>query len=462
MFQIRAGHATLAAIGAGALAVVAIPVAAAPQQINVKDVAGLQAAVINAAPGSTIRLAPGDYPNIDIKRQNNGARITITGPRSARFQKLQFIKPAQGWRVHGVSLLAGTPGVSPTNLPAVYIWRASDISFDNVLITGIADSPDAWGDNGKGLSLLASSGIVLANSEVRHVRLISGFQDSRGVVFVNNRFHDAREGLQISNSHGLLVRNNSFEGWTPRYDLGEHSDMIQFWTRNRPNGSSRVEIANNFLSAGLDRNVQGLFVRAEDHEKGKYPEGFHRNWVVRNNIYFGSSKHGITLGDVRGAIVENNTVLAAPHAFVGKVPVSADGRSSSGHMPHINLLRSTEAVMRNNLAPGFSLAETAIVENINNLQYRPRAPELALNPAGSFAAPLVAGQHKVDFFAIVPGSQAAQQGLGADVRTVGPQATPEPIAALEARARALADTADPYLLPLVARPRPPAPVPAPN
>lgn len=436
---------TVAALPHAALAQKAPPASesASASVINVADRTELNAAILSAPPGSTIRLAPGDYPGITVRRRIDGAPVLITGPREARLIRMTFSNPASGWRLSGVTILAGVPGVGPYGGQALAFARATDIGIDNVLIHGVAPGPDAWNEGSKGLLFTRAEAIAIANSEIRHVRLIAALQDSRGIVIANNRFTDAREGLQVSNVQGLLVRGNLFRGWVPRFDLKEHPDMIQFWTRHRPTGSARVEISNNLLDAGDDRAVQGIFTRAEDYETGKAPQGFHHDWVIRNNIYFGSSKHGISLSDVQGVLVENNNVLASPHAFVGKRPVSADGRSGTGYKPFILLLRSTQAQVRNNLAAFIaSTAEPGPVQLSNNQQYKPASPKDGLNPDNSFNAPLLAGPHDPGDFALVNGSEAQRKGRGADAGKVGPRSQNEAINPLVAQARALADAPD--------------------
>ncbi|WP_439547360.1 right-handed parallel beta-helix repeat-containing protein [Sandarakinorhabdus sp.] len=425
------------------------------QAIDVSDVAGLRAAITSAAPGSTIRLAPGDYAGIDVNRAIDGAPVAISGPRDARLIQMKFTAPARNWHLRGVTLLAGKPDVGPYGGSAVTFTRAQDVALDDVLIHGVAPGPDSWNEGSKGLALTQAQGIVLANSQVRHVRLLAALQDSRGVVLVNNDFQDARDGVLVSNVQGLLIRNNLFQGWLPRYDLKEHPDMIQFWTRHRPHGSARVEISNNLMDAGENRAVQGIFARAEDMEYNKAPQGFHRDWVIRNNIYFGSSKHGISLSDVQGVLVENNSVLASPHAFVGRQPISPDGRSGTGYKPFILLLRTTKGEVRGNIAPFIATAKTATVLTDNNLIFQPAKPADAVNPKGSFAAPIGAGKHDVKDFLIVAGSEAQRTGRGADASQVGPRAQPEALAGLQATARALADVVDEYLN----QPAEPAPAP---
>lgn len=428
---------------------------AASGQINVDDKLSLNAAILSAPPGSTIRLAPGDYVDVSIRRRIDGAPVVITGPRDARLIRMTFTNPASGWRVSGVTILAAVPGVGPYGGQAVNFARAADIGLDNVLISGVAPGPDAWNEGSKGLLFTRAEGIAVANSEIRHVRLIAALQDSRGIVIANNRFLDAREGLQVSNVQGLVIRNNLFRGWVPRYDRKEHPDMIQFWTRARPTGSARVEISNNLLDAGEERSVQGIFTRAEDYEKNKAPQGFHRDWVIRNNIYFGSSKHGISLSDVQGVLVENNSVLASPHAFVGRQPVSADGRSGTGYKPFILLLRSTQAQVRNNLAAFIaSTAEPGPVVAKNNQQYKPISAGDGLNPGKSFPGPLVAGDKNPADFQLVAGSEAQRKGRGADASKVGPRSQAEPIEPLVTRARQLADVVDDFMQSAPALPAP--------
>lgn len=416
-----------------------VPGIAQSGTIRVDSPNGLAQAVAAATAGSQILLAPGDYPMISINRAGDAdgrSGIRISGPREARIAGLRFGPAASGWQVDGVTVLGPAD-----NSAAIDVSGGRRITLSRVLVNGTAPGDGPENEAGAGLNLRGASAITLADSEVRHVRLVMRIWDVRGLVVSGNHFHGAREGLAINGAHGLVIHHNHFEDWRPRFDLGEHPDMIQFFNRYVADGTNDVSIIGNLMVAGDDWMVQGLFGGAQDFQKGLAPNGFMRNMVVRNNIYYGSAYHAISLGDVDGIVVENNTVLASPHAFVGKQPPDPAGRTSSGTMPRILLGGVRGARVTGNIAPRVLQRRVAdppaVVEN--NFSYEPRVPDDALNPGRSFAAPLVKGLSRLTDFAVLPQSEAGKRRQGADISAVGPAAANHDVAALAAQARALAE-----------------------
>lgn len=430
----------LTGVGAMALGVLPQPSLLAAQArgdvVDVADGKALSNAVRWARPGTTIRLAAGAYPTLQIDRAIDGPAIRITGPREARIDQLQFMN-AQGWQLDGVTILGGIGRAMPVDIAA-----SKNIVLTNVLITGSTPDPDPRWEESNGITIRNSENVVLALSEVTHVKQIAGLRDSFGIVVEGNRFTNAREGLMMRAVHGLVIRHNLFLGWKPRFELHEHPDMIQFFTQQVPTGSSMVTIEGNYLSAGGERAIQGIFIRAEAYENGKSPMGYHRDFTIRNNVYFGSSRHGITSGNVRGLVVENNTVIGSPHAFVGNVPRDPAGRTSVGWQPAILATGTTWGRVANNITAliGFR-KESAQTKDINNFVYSPRVPDDGLNPGRSFSAPLKEGDLPLSAFAIRPQSDSGKLGRGADVRKVGPDAALRDVDALLREAQALAAVA---------------------
>jgi hypothetical protein len=410
-----------------------------PQQFNATDVNSLATALANAPPGSTISLAPGDYVMPELRRENAGALITITGPRSARLIRLVVRKPASNLRIKGVTLLTAIPNSQDFTGTAAIVLGADHIVFDDVLMSGVTPGDDPHDEQSVAMRIRDSNVVVVANSEIRHVKNISPLMDSRGVIFANNRLLDAREGLQLTNVRGVALRNNLFQGWKPRYDLGEHPDMIQIWNRDRPNGSMRVEISNNLLIAGHDRAVQGIFMRAEDFEKGATPNGYHRRFVIRNNIYYGSSKHGISLSNGHDMLVENNSVLASPNSTTGRVSDPA-GRYSSGWTPFIGMLKTSTGIVRNNLASLIYFENPDAITADNNIAY---VKNYNISIEKLLRGKLVPGDLPLSDFELLPNSVAGRKRIGADVSLVGPGLAKVDALALLAEADAMARIKDP-------------------
>jgi hypothetical protein len=178
-------------------------------------------------------------------------------------------------------------------------------------------------------------------------------------------------------------------------------------------------------------------LRAEDYETGAQPDGFHRDIVIRNNIYFGSSPHGIALGNTRNAIIEHNTVLPSPNAFVGHLkPPTAE--SSGGFPPRISLGDGSSGRIAANLTTRvLASREDPAITVENNIEIPMRTARDARNPGGLLQQPLDAGAYPPAHFALKPDSQAARRGIGADVTQVGPPAGGVAAAEMLARSRDL-------------------------
>jgi hypothetical protein len=423
--------------GCGQLGGAAAASADANAVINVATGDDLASAVRSAAPGSRIVLAPGYYPKLLINAGTNGAVVTISGPRGARIDGVGFGTKAQGWALEGMTILNTGPGLTV----GVQITKASRIQLRNLLIVGTTEAQGPRDEEGVGIRAQGARAILLAGTEIRHIRTAIALMDTAGVVVSGNRFLDLREGIQISNCHGLAIRQNQFQGFQPRYDRGEHPDMIQFWTRDRPTGSSAVEIRGNLFMSGLDQSVQGIFARAEDFESGTLPLGFHRDFRIINNIYYGSSPHGISMSDVRDAVVENNTVIAAPHAFVGTQPADPTGRTGSGYVPAIMFRRSSSGVLNGNISSGLLIEPTATVRNSNNFIYTPRASADGINPGKRFAGRFEANDYPASAFAIRPDTKAGRNRQGADPAAIGPAAAETNVEKLWQEALSLAAAA---------------------
>jgi hypothetical protein len=393
--------------------------------------ADLSTRIAQAQAGDTIRLQPGDYGFTVIQRKIDGAPVRLIGPRSARISGLA-INGGAGWHFTGMTF------VPFQKRPPIVLGGARDVLFDDVLITGTAPGDGPEQEEGSGMQLDDSEGLVLINSELSHLRICMGLRGVRGMVIAGNRLVNNREGININGSRGLLITRNLFQGFKPRFDKGEHPDFIQLFTRQRP-GSGQMEISGNFFNSGLAQAVQGIFARAEDFETGSQPDGFHRDITIRNNLYYGSSAHGISLSNARNVVIERNTVLPSPNAFVGHLkPPDPTGQSSGGFQPRIALSGASTGRIVGNVSPRMLIDEkNAVVTLVDNVEIAMRAPGDALNPGGLFAQPLGAGEYPPAQFALRPRSSAARRGVGADVAQVGVPAGGFVAADMLARSRAL-------------------------
>ena len=332
-------------------------------------------------PGERIRIDDAAAtPNLAIVGRHFAPAITIDAS-GAMFESI-LIRDSSGIRLIGAQ-------VNGSTRRAVQVERSRDIMLHDLSIVGRTGGADPRDETGVAVTIRGSTQVSLTHSHIEHVSNIAAVRDSRGVVIAENSFDRAREGIMTTNAQGLLYTRNRFARWAPRYDLLEHPDMMQFFTRNGTAASSFVRIHANGLMAGDNRPVQGIFARSEDAESGASPDALHHHFSIRHNVYHGSSLHGISLTSVRDAVVEHNSVIASANGFVRPEYVDPAGLWRTGYVAAILVGSGTSGRFAYNIAPALSLRPGAGVTDIEgNAISRPRTGVEASRAGGCLITPL--------------------------------------------------------------------------
>ena len=311
--------------------------AAAPAASGaVKTVSGpvqLQAALLTAKGGTEIRLQPGDYGELSLRgKKFEGQPLTLIAATDKRpvFTKLT-LDGASGIVVAGVQ-------VSGLGRPLVGMSNASNIVFAGNLVTGANHNQDPWDDNGVAAWIRFSRHMTIAGNIFEDFRGTAYFQQTDRATFADNTVRHVREGLNVAASTNLDLMRNYFHSFSPKFMDREHPDSIQFWTAREKIGSSNVRIVENVMMHGLCGAIQGIFIRSETTGNPKAPQIYHDNFLVQRNVYYGASKHGVTVTSVHGSVVENNVVVASPWSLSGIKRADAqakDPRCSGALQPAI-------------------------------------------------------------------------------------------------------------------------------
>ena len=146
------------------------------------------------------------------------------------------------------------------NLFGLWIEQANDVVVSGNVITGRRDVQSS--QRGNGVQLYNTTGARILDNHVSFTRDGIYVDVSHHAVFRGNRMHDLRYGTHYMNSY---------------YNLWEHNESFH----NR-GGLALMEV---------------------------------RNQVVRNNIAWGNSDHGIMLRTIQDAVVENNIVAGNGKGF---------------------------------------------------------------------------------------------------------------------------------------------------
>jgi hypothetical protein len=309
---------------------------------RVSSRAELLAAIAAAGPGDTIRLKAGDYGDVSLRnRRYAGKRLTLVGDTADRPVLASLdLRQAAGVAVAGVRISGATS-------PLVNMSGASDIVFAGNEVTGSNRNQDPWDDGSAGIHARTAQRVTIAQNLFEDIRVAAYVQRSSGVTIARNTARHVREGLNLAAVSNLDIVGNLFHSFSPLYPKKEHPDAIQFWTSGETEGSSDVRIANNVMLLGGCKAVQGIFVRSETGE-GLPNHVRHRNFTVSGNVYYGSSRHGITLSGIDGATVDNNVVVSTPFSEAGRVGAAATDPRCSGAM--VPVLRTTKAMTDHSLS----------------------------------------------------------------------------------------------------------------
>lgn len=375
------------------------------RNFTVSSDAQLGSAISAARAGDRIDIAPGTYaPLIISGRKLEGAPVVISG-KGAVFPNAQILG-SSGWTLQGVEI----GGSYDQRGRILRIENSQAIRITDSLIRGQNINNDPWDDGGIGIGLRNTDDVEVRNNRFREMKVAMQVSTSRKVMVAGNSFAYIREGLNWVGVEDGTIRCNRFSHFMPNYGKKEHPDAIQFW-RAKEGNSNNTLIEGNFLNLGGPRAIQGIF--GGGSQKPEIDPKFRlRNTIIRDNIYYGSSLHGISLGGAENILVERNTILGSDHTETMPPPQrTEDGRNSGALVPKVRILGVTSSGrITGNIATSFTIPET--VEGSNNLTAQARGngatplKKIFLNPPKGSDPPLEA-------FVVNPNSPAGKAGQGA-------------------------------------------------
>ncbi|MGL6043420.1 MAG: right-handed parallel beta-helix repeat-containing protein [Sandaracinobacteroides sp.] len=374
--------------------------------IPVKTDAELAAAIATARAGDRIELAPGSYGPVQIRnRKIPQGTVTLAG-KGAGISHVEIVG-SKGWALDGLEI-GGSYG---TRNRTVYVENSSDLSITNNYIHGINVNNDPWDDMGVGVGLRNARNVEIKGNRLRDLANTIIVGSSANVRVEGNSIAYVREGINWVAVDGGAIRCNRFSHFYPNWIRKEHPDAIQAWG-NKNGNSNNLLIEGNVLNLGGPRAIQGIFMAGVYRPDDDVRPARLRNITIRDNIYYGSSLHGISLYVVENAVIERNTVLPSPHAQQADPPPrSADGRRSSALMPRIRVVGDTSTGMvADNIAVTFTLPPAIEARNNQTVSGRVdgSSPWKKL-----FASPPRGHDPALDNFLVDPKSEAGRNGRGA-------------------------------------------------
>ncbi len=310
----------------------------APGRVAVADRAGLDRALSAARGGELIVLAPGDYGELAMKARAFERPVTLQSDGGASFARIALNR-VQGLNFRNISVAGRLQPGETEKARYVVVVDSARITWIGGTIAGTADgNPD---NDGIGLGVRRSEDIRVEGVRFHDLWRGAVFGNSKRVVARGNRLETMRsDGLNFAGVEDVVVADNMFRDFFPNIEKRDHADFIQFWARGA-GPSARAVITGNIMMQGRGMSTQGIFI---DNKTGRvngvlqHGEPF-RDFTITDNLYYGSSVHGISVGGIDGGVIARNTAVAVPGATrrVG-----------------INVWRGANVAITDNVACGFA------------------------------------------------------------------------------------------------------------
>lgn len=313
------------AVMAGAVSAPSSTVSATGQTFDVATAQELQAALVAASAGDTIRLAAGNYGDLYLNA-NNGLGDGIT------FVSADVNAPAV---FHSIDLANRTnvkfAGIAVDFLPdqntvrwdnAVRVTWSSDVTFVDCTVKGgpavngvppTATTLDATGNvlglpTGNGFSFQNSRNVTVSATEISE--FFAGIQMSNvdGMRILDNEIHHLRTTpIRGGNVNNLEVSGNYTHTSTPwnLSKFGDHGDFLHLWTDPalQNTGNRNISIFDNFFSQGSGAALLGIYL--DDNGNGLGFSGV----LIENNVLLNGDHQGVRFENVDGAVIRSNTFL---------------------------------------------------------------------------------------------------------------------------------------------------------
>jgi Ca2+-binding RTX toxin-like protein len=321
--------------------------------ILVSNAIELLDALANAAPGTTIELASGNYGDVvlDGVRFTEAVTLRSQDPNApATFENLlvknsSFLTFDQ-IAVHHV-LAEGEPDWSG----AFRISTSDHITVRNSEIFGTVDGNHT--NDGQGLLILDSRHLTLEGNAFHDLKTGLTVGRSESVAIQNSRFHDIRsDGVQIASVREVTVEGNSFTNFRPAYHLGDHPDMIQVWNDGSFGAMSGITIRDNTLTRGEGGDVQAILVQGANRQANGSLPAPASNVVIEGNVIDGGTSQGIWVSHVDQAQTTNNVLTWAAGGALA---------------PMIKTELTTNSIVAYNVAPVIADVGSTALTKIENI-----------------------------------------------------------------------------------------------
>jgi hypothetical protein len=295
--------------------------AASPRLIA--DDAALVAALAEGAGGQELVLAPGRYSPFRVSKDKVPAVIRSADPQNPAILEGVQIQWFENLRVQNVHFAYPFNPADHLNVRPFVFHHCSGLELvDNQIRGELAHGTGTEADGhgyGIGMTVRFCDDVLVARNHFsqHHRGLLVG--ESSNVTVRENEITALRmDGMTFAQVTDMVIEQNYFHSFDRVPDSPDHADFIQFWTASTTAPSTGIVIRNNRFTSGDGAWTQSIFMRNDLVDKGiAGDEMFYRDILVEENIIINAHLHGITVGEVHGLVVRNNTLVQNPASAGG-------------------------------------------------------------------------------------------------------------------------------------------------
>lgn len=351
--------------------------------------------------GGTILLAEGsDRFDVVMWKTGDNEPVVIRPENpdepmvSGRFK----IRDIDNIRFEGVTFDGSNPAVK-----ALSFQDSNNIQIDNCEFIGPADGPALDPDNKLPAAFTFRDGsqLLFTNNVVDGYMHGLGVTDVTTFVFTGNTIQQIQgDGLRMGGVVDADISGNLFQDFLGGLNKVTHPDMIQIWGTNAGQLTENVQIVENIF---LTDNAasQTIFIRNERLHT-EFTDNF-QNIEISNNLIYNGSINGISLADIDGLILNNNTLLWNEEALV-----NVNGTSQPPRIIVRDSVNVAEA--SGNITKGFTLPGTEFDSGNIRFSYDPMDD----NYVGNYFVNVTnGGPLSISDLRLLPDSELL--GLGADI-----------------------------------------------
>lgn len=307
----------------GLVAVLFLPALGQAQTISVDGPTALAQALQTAPRGAVLELAAGDYGALDIRGDISATVLRSANPGTpARFSSA-MVQGVDDLTIEGLVFDYRYRAGDQPNLRE-FQWRdVSRLRLQGNVFDGDVGRGLSADDNGYGIGF----GAVIRGGRDIHIEgnRIRGFwkgllvRETEGLVVVGNDVSEVRsDGMNFVQVAHARIEGNHIHSFHRSLSSEDHSDMIQIWTAQTEWPSHDVVIRGNVLNAGTGWYTQSIFMGNERARQDRTNTSlYYRDITIENNVIINAHLHGITVGQVIGLTIRNNTVVQNPSAATG-------------------------------------------------------------------------------------------------------------------------------------------------